>query len=145
MTYFLRSHKAFRCSALTLFSPLKLHSSVESATHRISSCMPCLPAWERSRVNTHFLPDLQLQLGLTLRPYQPIGPLFFRFGFLLLPPPCACPRPLPSAPPRSLSLPFLVSVVLEALRLSALFCLKLSVRIQTVPCSQTKPVLKQTS
>lgn len=41
MTYFLCSHKAFRCSPLTLFSPLKLHSSVQSTTHKISSCMPC--------------------------------------------------------------------------------------------------------
>ena len=80
-------------------------------------------------MNIRFLPDLQLQLALIRNPHQSDVPPSFHFDFLPLPPPRA---PLLPSPPPSGSLTFLVSVVLDALWLSALFCWKLSVRIQTI-------------
>ena len=139
MTYFLCSHIAFRWSTLTLLSPLKPHSSLQSATHKISSCMPCTKSQlfpsMREKSHEYLLPSwLAVAIG-----FDSASSLVHCASLLLLqfsPPPSSTCLPLASAALSSLSLSLsltsLVSVVLEAVWLGALFCLKLSVRIQTV-------------
>ena len=123
-TCFLWVHIALSVSEQSTSSVLSSQPLLQSITHKIfSNPIPCSKSqlFSSMKENSHeySLSDLQLSLSLIMNPYHSSVPPSFCSPSLLAP-------PLPPTPP------FLWRAVFAALRLSALFCLKLSVCIQAI-------------
>lgn len=123
ITHFLCLHVTLRFIVLPLSAlsspPRFFRTQLQSQASSLVPNPRCFLAWKRNHTNIYVLPDLQLQLGLITNPHQ-LSPILLLQLLPLLPPRVRTHTHTPSLP-SSLSLVFLMSQVLEALRLCALY------------------------